>query len=95
LLWNIQPSHTLPISRIHIHIISPPIRKHCPWVRDAEEDYDAADGDSGVESGGQDVVVFGPPGEEFFFNPVVEDEVDYGPAGVIYTGCYAITSITI
>lgn len=93
MLRNIQPSHTLPISRIHVHIIPPPIRKHGPRVRDAKEDDDAADGDSRVESGGQDVVVFGPPGEEFVFNPVVEDEVYDGPAGVVYSGCFTNISI--
>ena len=87
LLRNIQPSHTLPISRIHIHIIPPPVRKHGPRVRDTEKNDDTADSDTRVESGGQDVVVFGPPGEEFVFDPVVEYEIDDCPAGVVYSGC--------
>lgn len=93
LRWQIQPRHALSISRVDIHRIPPPVRKHSTGIRDTKEDDNTANSKARVQSGCQYVVVFGPPGEELFFDDVVEDEVDNGPAGVVDAGCLLLVSL--
>ena len=52
-------------------------------VLEAEENENNGDSDTGVESGRQDVVVLGPPGEVTATDNIVENESDDGPGDVV------------
>lgn len=53
------------------------------WVLQAEEDHNRRDSHAGVESGGQDVVVLGPPREMTAADNVLEDEPDDCPGHIV------------
>lgn len=76
----------LPIRRIDIDRISPPIGKHSPGVRNTEEDNYTTKRKTRVQRGSKNIVVFLPPSEEALFDEVVKGEVHEGPAGVIDAG---------
>lgn len=61
---HLQISRALSISGIQEDSIAPPVRKRISGIADSEEDDDTAQGSAGVESCGEDVVVFCPPCEE-------------------------------
>lgn len=84
---HLLPRDPVPVRRVEVDIVAPPVGEHGARVGDAEEDDDAAEGEAGVQRRGEDVVVLAPPGEEAAFDEVVEDEVDEGPAGVVDSGC--------
>ena len=50
----------------------------------AEENENDSDGDTRVESGGQDVVVLGPPGESISSDEVCRDESNDRPRNEVH-----------
>lgn len=84
-LWQLQPRRPQAIRSIQIHRVSPPIREHSPWIRDAEEYHDSTEREAGIERCGEHVVVLTPPREILALNPLVEYDVDERPGAVVDT----------
>jgi hypothetical protein len=62
--WHFFPSEAFTIRGVEVYIVAPPVRKAEARVADGKEDDNSCKGGSKVKGGGEDVVVFGPPGEE-------------------------------
>jgi hypothetical protein len=60
--------------------VTPPLRRQGAGHGDGEEDQDGAEGETGVEAGGEDVVVLQPPAAEAGADVLVEDEADHAPS---------------
>jgi len=88
-LGDLQQRRTKTVGGVEWESISPPglnsVFSNCAVLRilQTEEDQDGADGDTGIKSSGQDIVVLGPPREVTTSDDVLEDETNNSPWDVV------------
>jgi len=80
---------SLTVQSPFMNRVAPPfkIESTIIWILQAKENNDGSDRHTGVQSGGQDVIVSTPPAEMTPPNPILEDKPSHGPRGVIDTSC--------
>ena len=90
---HLKERRSKTISRLPHHVVSPPrLDSVLPnlsihGILKNEEDQDAAHRNARVKTGGQHVVVLGPPREMTATNDVLEDEADDRPRDVVDRKC--------